>query len=189
MKASYIILCLISSVGIAATPTEPQKLGDLMDQEGTAWIVGKWVLSSSPPEGNMNIVHYEWDLDRHIVLMSMERQLDKYKYRGMTLFIPSKKETVGMGADSAGGTYKVSWRTKDSNLLHSFERTDAKGGLGKVEMVCAKVDNDTMKVDISLMVEEGDRRSAKPMSTGTYKRESPKAPAKEGGYAKNPNEL
>ena len=180
MKASYIILCLISSVGIAATPTEPQKLGDQMDKEGTAWIVGKWVLSNSPPDMNMSIIHYEWDLDRHIVLMRMERQQDKFKYRGMMLFIPSKKEIAGMGADNLGGVHRVSWQTKDSTLLQSFERTDPKGRTGKVEMVCTKVDNDTMKVDMSLIVEEGDRRSSKPLPTGTYKRESQKASTKEG---------
>jgi hypothetical protein len=179
MKASYIILCLISLVGIVATPTEAQTLGDQMDKEGTAWVIGKWVLSSSSPDMNMSIIHYEWDLDRRIVLMSMERQGDKFKYRGMMLFIPSKKEIVGMGADNVGGTHKVSWRTKDSTLLHSFERTDADGRVGKVEMVCTKVDNDTMKVDMSFIVEEGDRRSSKPLPTGMYKRESPKTPTKE----------
>ena len=180
MKASYIILCLISAVGIAATPTEPQKLGDQMDKEGTAWIIGKWVLSSSSPDMNMSIIQYEWDLERRIVLMSMERLQDKFKYRGMMLYIPSKKEIVGMGVDNMGGTHKVSWRTKDSNLFHSFERTDAEGRLGRVEMVCTKVDNDTMKMDMSFIVEEGDRRSSKPLPTGTYKRESQKASTKEG---------
>jgi hypothetical protein len=78
----------------------------------------------------------------------MKRQKNKFKYRSVMLFIPSKKEIVGMGADSMGGTHKVSWRTKDSTLFHSFERTDAKGPVGTIEMVCTKVDNDTMKVDI-----------------------------------------
>jgi hypothetical protein len=180
MKASYVVLCLISFGGIGATPTEAQTLGDQMDKEGTAWVIGKWVLRNSPSEMNVNILHYEWDLDRHLVLMSMERQIDKYQYRGMMLFVPSKKEIVGMGADSTGGTCKVSWRTKDATLFHTIERTDAQGRVGTVEMVCTKVDNDTMKVDMALIVEEGGRRSAKPMPTGTYKREPPKAAAKEG---------
>ena len=47
-------------------------------------------------------------------------------------------------------------------------------------MVCTKVDNDTMKMDMSFIVEEGDRRSSKPLPTGTYKRESQKASTKEG---------
>jgi len=171
MKASHLVLCLIDLLGIVAIPTAAQTLGERMDEEGTAWIIGEWTLSSSPPAMNVNTIKYEWDLDRRIVLMSMERQRDSYKYHGMMLFVPSKKELVGMGADSAGGTYRVSCRTKDTALIHSFVRTTADGSVGEVDMVCTKADGDTMKVDTFVITGEGDRRSSEPLTSGTYKRE------------------
>ncbi len=172
MKLIGIVLTAGSILGIVATPTAAyQKFGDLMAEEGFEWIVDKWVLS--PSSTGMRIIQYDWDLDRHSVRMSMERQ-ENFKYRGMMTFNASQKKIVGMGADNMGGIYTISWRMENTTLVQRYERTGADGKLDKSEMICTKADSSTMKVDIYAM-EEGDRRSSKPIVTSIYKRESEKA--------------
>jgi hypothetical protein len=171
MKLMYIVLTAAGILGMVATPTAAyQKLGDLMAEKGFEWIVDKWVLS--PSSKGMSMIQYEWDLDKHIIHMRMERQHDDFKYCGMIMFNALQKKIIGMGADNKGGVGMVSWRMEDATLVQRYERTGSDGN-DKSEVICTKVDSSTMKVDI-YTIEEGDRRSSKPIATSIYKRESEK---------------
>lgn len=174
MKLMCIVLCAASILGLIATPTAAYpKLGDLMVEEGTVWIVDKWVLSGPGP-ALWRTIKFELDLDKHIIRMSIEGQND-FKFYSMMTYNPLQKKIVGLGADNVGGMHSGLCRMEDATFVLRNERIGANGKVDNNEMVWTKVDSSTMRLGIHA-IEQGDRRSSKPVGTCMYKRESQKGP-------------
>jgi hypothetical protein len=149
-----------------------EKLGDLVASGGYDWIIGRWVAGTD--EGQKVEFNFDWALDKHVVLNSL--QMGDFKYQGIITLSPTDQEAVDQGVDSRGGTWKGTWSPDGDGLVRKVEHLSPEGQTRKGDIVFGKTDADTITIAIYLTDSSGNRNS-EPMSKLTYKRQpAQKAP-------------
>jgi len=160
-----IVLGLWVAPGLAQ-----EKLGDLVASGGYDWIIGRWAASAD--DGQKVEFNFEWALDKHVVLNSL--QMGDFKYQGLITLSPTNQQAVDQGADSRGGTWKGTWSPDGDGLVRRVEHMGPDGQTRKGDIVFGKVDGDTITIAI-YAVDGSGSRSSEPMNKLTYKRQQAKA--------------
>jgi hypothetical protein len=161
---------LIVLVTCVAPSVAQQTLGDLVASGGYDWIIGRWVAATD--EGQQVEFTFDWGLDKHAVLDSL--QAGDFKYQGIIRLSPTGEEAIDQGVDSRGGTWKGAWSPEGDGLVRRVEHLSADGRVRKGDIVFGKVDNDTVTIAI-YAVDDGGSRNAEPWTKLTYKRQQSKA--------------
>ena len=153
----------------ASRPTDYQKLGDIVSEDGYEWLIGKWVGS----ENNQTYeVEYKPILDKHAG--SVDLKLGDFKYYGLITYVASRQEVVEFGADTLGRTWKIVWEQDGSDLVTKSDCTKADGTTVKLQHVYTKIDNDAFKVKL-YRGRDGWQPRGEPREQVTFKRQKPAA--------------
>ena len=123
-----IVECVCAAPGLAQ-----ETLGDLVASGGYDWIIGRWV--AGPDEGQKVEFTFDWALDKHVVLNSL--QIGNFKYQGLITMSPTDQSAVDQGVDSRGGTWKGTWGPDGDGLVRRVEHMSADGQTRKAEIVLA----------------------------------------------------
>jgi hypothetical protein len=164
---STVVIVLVAFV---APSVAQQTLGDLVASGGYDWIIGRWVAGTD--EGPKVEFSFDWALDKHVVLNSL--QMGDFKYQGLITLSPTDQEAIDQGADSRGGTWKGTWSPDGDGLVRKVEHMGPDGQTRKGEMVFGKVDADTITIAI-YAVDSSGSRSSEPWNKLTYRRQQAKA--------------
>jgi hypothetical protein len=166
------VFSMVVIVGAASCVSSlaQETLGDLVASGGYDWILGRWVASTD--EGQKVEFAFDWALDKHVVLNSL--QFGEFQYQGLIRLSPAYQEAVDEGADSRGGTWKGTWSPEGDGLVRRVEHTSADGETRKGDIVFSPVDGDTITIAL-YAVESSGARGSEPWNKLTYKRQKDKA--------------
>jgi hypothetical protein len=169
-RTSLLIVALVA-VGVIPVAAQ-QKLGDMVDEGGYDWIIGRWAATGD--NGEKVEVRYDWALDKHAVLSDI--RLGEFRYRGLVTLSPLTGEAVEAGADNRGGTWKGTWSPDGPGLVQRIEHTGPDGRVRKGEFVYDNAGAGSVTIAI-YGVDGSGSRNAEPMTKLTYKRQTAPAAA------------
>jgi len=117
-------------------------------------VIDKWVAG----EGEKGYdLEQKPVLDMHAGLMDVK--IGDFKYQGIVMFAPARREITQIGADNSGGIWKGTWSQDPDGAACRLEYTRADGSTQKLEHVYVKGDNDTLKVKQYDITASGGRAS------------------------------
>ena len=158
---------IVALLVVSAVPAGAQeKLGDLVAQYGYDWMIGKWTASSG--DGQPVELEYKWILDKKAICVNAK--IGDFKYHGLIMFVPSREEVVQIGADNMGAMWNGTWAEDYEGAVNRNERIEPDGTTQTMDMVYAKVDNNSFKVK-QYAVESGGYRASQARSEITFKRQ------------------
>jgi len=146
--------------------TAQEKLGDLVEEAGFNWMVGRWTATTD--DGQEIEMLYRWGLDRY--LATVDFKMGEYAYRGMIFYSPSEQKVIEIGLDNRGGTAKGSWDMEGEKAISKSERNQTDGETMKAAMVHSKLNGKTMKVAV-YQVEANGEQADEPWATLQFKRQ------------------
>ena len=151
-----------------------QTLGDLVEEAGLNWMVGRWATTTD--EGDRIQLIYRWQLDRH--LATIQFKTPDFEYYGMIFYIPAKEEVVQVGADNRGGSGKGLWEPDGDKAVMKIEHTGTDGETNRMGLVHSKVNAETMKMELCAVDSAGEL-AEEPWATLEFKRQRTKARKKD----------
>ncbi len=174
LKQTVFVLAAGSLVCVSSAAAQ-EKLGDLVTEGGFDWMIGEWTATTDQND-KVELV-WKWELDRNMV--SVYLKWPNYEYRGMIYYVPAEEKILQVGADNRGGNGKGLWEANGTKAVHRYEHTDADGEIHKMGMAHSPADNDSMKVEVYEISDNG-QFGESPVFTSEYKRQK-KQPPKEIG--------
>jgi hypothetical protein len=148
---------LVFSMGMKAKAAEPNSVGDIFKEKGFEWLIGSWETVTDTNE--KAIADFAFELDGYVLSLDA-RVGERYAYRGIVFYVPSKATLVNSGVDTRGDVLSGTWEIEGDNLVLKGERTAADGKIYRFVRYQSKVDADTMKV-VTYRIVEG-KRSEEP---------------------------
>ena len=161
-----IVALAASLVVLASGAAAQEKLGDLVTEGGFDWMIGAW--SATTDEGDKIDVVWKWELDKHMLNVSVK--WPNYEYRGMIFYVPAEDKITQIGVDNQGGNGQGTWYAEGNKAVNRYEHTGADGQVRKMGMMHSRVDDNTMKVEVYEVSSDG-TFSQSPAFTTQYKRQ------------------
>ncbi len=156
MSIRNISLVIAALLAITVVPAGAQdKLGDFVVEYGYDWMIGNW--SATSDDGGQVELEYKWILDKYAMCVNVK--MGDFKYHGMIMLVPSRKEVVQLGADNMGGTWNGTWGEDYDGAVNRNQRLDTYGTTKTMDMVYVKVDNNSFKVKQYSVESDGSRAS------------------------------
>jgi len=159
--------------------TAQEKLGDLVEEAGFNWMIGRWTATTD--DGQEIEMIYRWGLDKYMA--TVDFKMGEYAYRGMIFYVPNEQKVVEIGVDNRGGTAKGTWDMEGEKAISKSERTQADGETMRTAMLNSKVNDKTMKVAV-YRVEANGEQADEPWATLEFKRQKRQPPKKAGNASK-----
>lgn len=160
---SVVLLALLVVGGGRAIAQ--QGLGDIVEQEGFAWMAGRWTMTTD--EGAEFVVSYRWVLDKRAVVTDLT--MGQYASHGMIYYSPTEDKVMAVSVDNRGGITRGTWDISGEKALSKGEYIGPDGRKQSGVVKYSKVDPDTMKVE-GFSVEAGEV-AAEPSFTVQLKRQ------------------
>jgi hypothetical protein len=140
-------------MGVMAKAAEPNSVGDIFKEKGFEWLIGSWVtVTDANEEARAN---FALELDGYVLSLDA-RVGERYAYRGIVFYVPSKGVLVNSGIDTRGVAFSGTWEIEGDKLVLKGEQTTADGQVFRFVRYQSKVDADTMKV-VTYRIIEGKR--------------------------------
>ena len=121
-----------------------QNLGELVAEAGVDWMIGQWQFTTD--NGDDLILEFGADLDKHMGTVRYKDQRTESK--GIVLLDPSSKEVKYYSVNNRGAFGTGTWTVEDNKAVLKFKQTDADGATMRMGLAFAKVDANTMEVQI-----------------------------------------
>ncbi len=167
MNLRNVSLIVAALLVVSAVPAAAQEnLEDLITQYGYNWMIGKWTATGD--DGTQVELEYKWILDKKAICVNAK--IGDFKYHGLIMFVPSREEVVQIGADNMGAMWNGTWAEDYEGAVNRNERIEPDGTTQTMDMVYAKVDNNSFKVK-QYAVESGGYRASQARSEITFKRQ------------------
>lgn len=141
---SVFLLLVAVLVLCAGQARAQQTLGDLVEEAGLNWMVGRWVTTTD--EGDKIQLIYTWQLDKH--LATIQLKTPDFEYYGMIFYVPAKGQVVQVGVDDRGGSGKGLWEPDGDKAVMKIEHTGVYGETQRMGLVHSKVNAETMKMEL-----------------------------------------
>jgi len=141
------VILAVSPVGAGAQGA----LGNLVSEGGFDWLIGKW--QATTDEGQIQL-EYKWELNKNLITIHLK--WPDYEYRGMIFYVPAKEEVTQIGVDHEGATGKGTWEAMGNKALLKHEHTGLYGEVNRMGFAHARVDAETMKMEVYEMYSDGE---------------------------------
>lgn len=151
-----------------------QTLGDLVEEAGLNWMIGRWVTTTD--EGDEIQLIYRWQLDKH--LATIQLRTPDFEYYGMIFYVPAKEEIVQVGADNRGGSGKGLWEPDGDKAIMKIEHTGVYGEIQRMGLAHSRVNAKTMKIEM-YAVDSAGELAEEPWATLEFKRQRAKTRKKD----------
>ena len=161
LKRNVTRIFLAVTIGLLAwtsAATAQESLGDLVQQSGCDYLIGKW--AGETDDGQKYEIEFKWALKNHVI--SMHFKGFDFEYHGIIIFDAAKQEVVQIGVDNRGRTSKGTWMAEYGEATMKSESTDEYGDVSRMGLVYSNVDAQTMKsklYDVSAYGELSDQSS------------------------------
>ncbi|MEA3225356.1 MAG: hypothetical protein U9Q07_05345 [Planctomycetota bacterium] len=176
LKSSVTRILLAAAVVLSiwtSGATAQETLGDLMQESGCNYLIGKWAGETS--EGQKYEIEYKWALKNHVI--SVHFKGFDIEYHGIIFFKPNEQEVVQIGVDNNGGTGKGTWFAEYGKATMRNEQQGEYGEVSRMGFVYTWTDSQTMKMELYNLDEYG-QLSGQPDDTLEYKRQKKQATKK-----------
>jgi len=168
-KRSVTRIFLAAAIGLSIwTPRAAAQdtLGDLMQQTGCTWLIGKW--AGETPDGDKYEIEYKWALKDHVISMHFKGL--NIEYHGIIFYKADDEQVVQIGVDQNGRNGKGTWLAEYGKAVWRNEHPGEYGEVSRMAFVYSKTDAETMKAEIHSFDEYGEL-SDQPGFTLEYKRQ------------------
>ena len=173
------LLLAASLVIWTSSAAAQEKLGDLVQEAGFNWMIGRWTATTD--DGQEIEISYRWGLDRY--LATYDFKMGEFAYRGMIFYVPTEQKVIEMGVDNKGGTAKATWSMEGEKAISKSERIQADGEIVRMAIINSKVNNKTMKMELYGADSSGEQAD-EPWATLQFKRQKRQSPKKAGNASK-----
>ncbi len=176
LKRNVTRIFLAAVVGLSVWTSgaaAQETLGDLMQQTGCDWLVGKWAGES--PDGQRYEIEYKWALKNHV--LSVHFKGFDIEYHGIIFYKADDEEVVQIGVDQNGRNGKGTWLAEYGKAVWRNEHPGEYGEVTRMAFVYSKTDAKTMKAEVHSFDEYGEL-SDQPGFTLEYKRQKKQAAKK-----------
>jgi hypothetical protein len=166
VRPKMTLLVLVAVLVVCGVQAQAQgRLGDLVEESGFNWIIGKW--QATTDQGDKIQVEWKWQLNKNMIAVHLK--WPNYEYRGMIFYKVTEEQVVQIGADSTGGNSKGTWDAWENKALLRYEHTGPDWETHRMGIAHSKVDDQTMKVEVYGLDSDG-KLTEEPRFTTQYKR-------------------
>jgi len=146
-----LLVTAVSLMIVTSAASAQETLGDLVQQVGCDWIIGKWIGQSD--EAGKYQIEYKWEIERHV--MSIHFKGFDYEYHGIIYYKAEDEEVVQVGVDNRGGYGKGVWEAESGTARFRSEHTGEYGEISRTGFIYSKTDSDKMKTAVYKMDQYG----------------------------------
>ncbi len=156
---------LVLSMGVMVNAAEPNSVGDVFKEKGFEWFFGTWETVTDTNEKVK--ANFALEMEGYVLTLDV-RVGERYSYRGIVFYVPSKGIMVNNGVDTRGRVFSGTWEIDGDNLVLKGEQTAADGQVYRFVRHHSKVGADAMKV-VTYRIIEG-KRSEEPADILEFRR-------------------
>jgi hypothetical protein len=137
--ALIVVLMTMGSVAIGQ-----ESLKDLVEQEGTDWIIGKW--KATTDSGQEIVSTFNWAVNGHAIVTTFK--MGDRSSRGLIYFDADAEQVRQFGVDSQGQATQGTWESQDGKAILKTTMRNQQGEATDLAIAYAKVDSTTIKVGV-----------------------------------------
>ena len=156
LTSLMLLASVFSCLTNCCSMTWAQKLGDVVEESKAEWLIGTWgeVRADEDAEDSQTTVTFEWQLDRHSILVKFESA--STKACGLVTFRAHENKVLYVAADNHGATGSGEWTLNDGHPTLLYKQVSESGKETKAGFVHKKVDEKTMLIEIYELDEHGE---------------------------------
>ena len=132
----------LSSKAIASTGQESLK--DMVEQQGIAWMVGRW--KATTDDGTDILLSYRWAVKGHAMISSFK--MGERLQLGIIYLDLDAQQGKQISVDSRGQVTKATWEAEYGEAISKTKMTNEYGEATDVGIAYSKVDATTINVAI-----------------------------------------
>lgn len=132
-------------------PLRAESLSDLVSQAGLEWLIGRWEARSE--SGPSTTLAYEWRLEKNAVAVHFDSP--DMASEGLIGRNPKSGDVGYVGINNRGGGAMGRLTAEDGRLRMDLKTVTGEGKEGRLAIIHEKVDEDTMKVILRRVGEDG----------------------------------
>ncbi|MGI8604775.1 MAG: hypothetical protein ACR2OZ_17535 [Verrucomicrobiales bacterium] len=151
MKRIFSLLAALALFDAPASLKGAETLGQLVAAKGFEWMIGNWADKAS--DGQAIKLTYEWRLDKHAVAVKLESP--ERKSEGFMARNPKSGDVGYVAVDNRGGGALGKVTADEDKLVLKVNYQRSNGESGRLGVVHEKKDDDTMKVTLHKVEEDG----------------------------------
>jgi hypothetical protein len=119
-----------------------ESLKDIVEQEGLAWMVGRW--RATTDEGTEILLSYQWAVKGNAMISSFK--MGERESLGIIYLDMDAQQGKQISVDSRGQVTKAIWESEYGDAISRTKMTDEYGQKTDVGIAYSKVDESTIKV-------------------------------------------
>jgi len=128
----------------ADASTGQDSLKDIVEQQGIAWMVGRW--KAAMDDGTEILLSYRWAVKGNVMISSFK--MGERSTLGMIYLDLDAQQGKQISVDSRGQAVAATWEARDDEAISKTTMTDEYGEATDVGIAYSKVDETTIKVAI-----------------------------------------
>jgi len=127
-----------------STSTGPESFKDIVEQQGLAWMVGRW--KATTDDGTEILLSYLWAVKGHAMISSFK--MGERESLGIIYLDMDAQQGKQISVDSRGQVTKATWEAEYGEAIAKTKMTNEYGETTDVGIAYSKVDNNTINVAI-----------------------------------------
>jgi hypothetical protein len=128
----------------AGGSTGQESLKDIVEQQGLAWMVGRW--KASTDDGTDILLSYQWAVKGHAMVSSFK--MGERESLGIIYLDMDAQQGKQISVDSQGRVTKATWEAEYGDAISKTTMTNEYGEATDVGIAYSKVDDTTINVAI-----------------------------------------
>ena len=128
----------------ASVSSGSESLKDIVEQEGLAWMVGRW--KATTDDGTEMLLSYQWAVKGHAMVSSFK--MGERESLGIIYLDLDAQQGKQISVDSRGQVTKATWESQYGKAISKTTMTDEYGQATNVGITYSKVDDSTIKIAI-----------------------------------------
>ncbi|MDT8302722.1 MAG: hypothetical protein RQ760_14660 [Sedimentisphaerales bacterium] len=127
---------------MGSASTGPESLKDIVEQQGIAWMVGRW--KATTDDGTEILLSYLWAVKGHAMISSLK--MGERESLGIIYLDMDAEQGKQISVDSRGEVTKATWEAEYGEAISKTKMTNEYGEATDVGIAYSKVDNNTINV-------------------------------------------
>ena len=128
----------------AGTSTGQDSLKDIVEQQGIAWMIGRW--KATTDDGTDILLSYRWAVNGNAMISSLK--MGERSTLGLIYLDLDAQQGKQISVDSRGQVTKATWEAEYGEAIARTKMTNEYGEATDVGIAYSKVDDTTIKVAI-----------------------------------------
>lgn len=147
-KRNMTSIGMVALVGLMITGGaalgQQQSLGELVEQEGYGWMLGRW--EASMDDGTELLVGFRWGMEKRVVML--DYKIGETTGLGMIYYDPGEDKVLQVTVDSQGRVYRAEWTPGDGKLIVISDFVDEYGQKQSIGYAYSKGEAGGLKIEV-----------------------------------------